>query len=86
MSVLLQILKMLNAKQRTLFISLFTDWEAEANELGYTSPEDLGDFVNDCMFNHLGFSVDDSSQLSRLVEVLRKPESVKAALAVVKMK
>jgi hypothetical protein len=86
MMVLLQILKQLTTKQQELFVALFTEWVDEANDLGYASDSELADFANDCMFNHFGFQVEDSGQLERLVTVLKNPESVKAALAVVKMK
>lgn len=84
MIVLLQVLKMLKPKQRELFVKLFTDWTAEANELGYTSDDDLGEFANNCMSSHFGFEIEDQSQLIRLVQVLKRPTSVQAALTMVR--
>ena len=86
MMILLQLLKQLNVKQQELFVALFTNWTEEANELGYSSDAELGDFVNDCMFNHLNVTIEDAGQLERLVDVLKRPESVKSALSVVRMR
>lgn len=81
--VLMQILKMLNKTQRRQFLALFSDLDYELDELGWRGNET--DLVNDMLFNHFGFSIEDKGQLQRLTEVILKPESLKAAVNTVNM-
>lgn len=83
MIYLMQILKMLNKKQRQQFLALFSDLDYELDELGWRGNET--DLINDMLFNHFGLSIEDEGQLKRLTEVILKPESLKAAVNTVGM-
>ena len=70
MIYLLQIMKMLNKEQRTLFIGLFDDLSYEIEDLGYEGME--SELVNDMLLNHLGIEIEDQMQLQRFTDCILK--------------
>lgn len=83
MIYLIQVLKMLDRKQRQQFLAIFSDLDYELDELGWRGNET--DLVNDMLFNHFGLSMEDETQLKMLTEVILKPESLKSAVNTVGM-
>jgi hypothetical protein len=83
MIYLIQVLKMLDKKQRQQFLALFSDLDYELDELGWRGNET--DLVNDMLFNHFGLSIEDKNQLKMFTDVILKPESLKAAVNTVGM-
>jgi len=77
----MQILKMLDRKQRQEFLALFSDLDYELDELGWRGNET--DLINDMLFNHFGFSLEDKAQLQMLTDSILKPGNLKAAAATV---
>jgi len=84
MIYLMQILKMLNKEQRKQFVELFSDLEYELDELGWRGDETT--LVNDMLFNHFGFSIEDEKQLERFTEAVLDKKKIESAFAVVNMK
>jgi hypothetical protein len=68
MIYLMQLLKMLDRKQRQEFLALFSDLDYELDELGWRGNET--DLVNDMLFNHFGLSMEDETQLKMLTDVI----------------
>ena len=68
MIYLIQLLKMLDRKQRQEFLTLFSDLDYELDELGWRGNET--DLVNDMLFNHFGLSMEDETQLKMLTDVI----------------
>lgn len=81
MIYLIQVLKMLDKKQRQQFLALFSDLDYELDELGWRGNET--DLINDMLFNHFGLSIEDSTQLQRLTDCILKPNMLKAAATTV---
>jgi len=79
MIYLLQILKMLDKKQRQEFVALFSDLDYELDELGWRGNET--DLVNDMLFNHFGMELEDKDQLQMLTDAILKPNVLKSAVA-----
>lgn len=80
MIYLIQLLKMLDRKQRQEFLTLFSDLDYELDELGWRGNET--DLVNDMLFNHFGLSIEDETQLKRLTEVILDKGKLASAVAV----
>ena len=68
MIYLIQLLKMLDRKQRQHFLALFSDLDYELDELGWRGNET--DLVNGMLFNHFGLSMEDETQLKMLTEII----------------
>ena len=68
MIYLIQLLKMLDRKQRQHFLALFSDLDYELDELGWRGNET--DLVNDMLFNHFGLSIEDKTQLKMFTDVI----------------
>ena len=82
MIYLIQILKLLSNHQKNQFLELFSDLDYEINELGYKGEE--SQLVNDMLFNHFGFTIDDEQQLRMITKVILKPDLLKSAINVSK--
>jgi hypothetical protein len=87
MIYLMQIMNMLNKKERTDLIHILEDLSFELEEMGWNSdPEGL---ISDILFNHFGFEMEDPKQLTWLTDwVLEKqnsPQSFKALLTTVNL-
>jgi len=61
MLYLLQLLKLLDNKQRKFFGVLFDDLSMEIEDMGYEGHET--ELVNEMLFNHFGLTVEDDKQL-----------------------
>lgn len=70
MFYLVQIIKMLNKEQRTLFIGLFDDLSFEIEEMGYEGME--GELINDMLMNHFGIEIYDMNQLDMFTACILK--------------
>lgn len=81
MLALLQIMKMLNKRQRQDFVALFSDLDYELDEMGWRGNET--DLINDMLFNHFGMSIDDDFQLKRLTDSILKKGNLELALKTV---
>ena len=68
MSDLIKLIISLSNKQRHEFLSLFADLEFELNELGWRGDETT--LVNDMLFNHFGFSIEDEDQLKNITDAI----------------
>ena len=68
MSDLIKLIISLSNKQRHEFLSLFADLDFELNELGWKGDETT--LVNDMLFNHFGFSIQDEDQLKNITDAI----------------
>lgn len=83
MIYLMQILKMLDKKQRQQFLAMFSDLDYELDELGWRGNET--DLVNDMLFNHFGMELEDKNQLQMLTDSILKKGNLQSAYNVVNM-
>jgi hypothetical protein len=66
MLFLIQLYKMVQDKD--YFIALFSDLDHELYEMGWIDdPETL---INDMLFNHFGYTLEDNWQLSQLTQCI----------------
>jgi len=76
---LLQLLRILNAKQRKMFIALFSDLDYELNEMGWsTDPTSL---ISDMLLNHLGVEITDAEQLEKITQAIINKQKFQSAIA-----
>lgn len=78
MIYLIQILRMMNKRQRQEFLALFSDLEYELDELGFRGNET--DLISGMLFNHYGLSIENEKQLRMLTDAILKPNNLKAAV------
>ena len=68
MIYLLQLYKMLDKKQKTLFINVFSDLDYELNEMGWSAdPETL---INDLLLDLFDLTIEDDRQLAKLTQTI----------------
>jgi len=70
MIYMIQILKMLNNRERKIFVKIFNDLSYEIEEMGYECFEE--ELVSDLLMNHLGLEIEDNSQLRMFTEYVLK--------------
>lgn len=68
MLYLLQLLRLLDNKQRKFFGVLFDDLSTEIDDMGYKGHET--ELVNDMLFNHFGFTLEDEQQLESFTKYI----------------
>jgi len=68
MLYLIPLIRMLNKKQRQIFIILFNDLSYELDELGYKGYE--VDLVEELIDNHFGIIFESDKQLNSLTECI----------------
>jgi len=70
MIYLIQIINMLNKKDKTLFTQIFNDLDYELTTLGYSQfPEDL---IEELLSNHFNIQMTDPKQLQILTDAILK--------------
>jgi len=70
MIYLIQIINMLNKKDKTLFTQIFNDLDYELTTLGYSHfPEDL---IEELLSNHFNIQMTDPKQLQILTDAILK--------------
>ena len=68
MLYLLQLYKMLDKKQKTIFINVFSDLDYELNEMGWSAdPETL---INDLLLDLFDLTIEDDRQLAKLTQTI----------------
>jgi hypothetical protein len=68
MIYLLQLYKMFDKKQKTLFINVFSDLDYELNEMGWSAdPETL---INDLLLDLFDLTIEDDRQLAKLTQTI----------------
>lgn len=83
---MIHLLQLLNRiDDLNLFESLFADLNQELKELELVADSDVVDYVNSIIEAHFGLVVENLRQLHSIVNVLRQPTKLKAALGVVRM-
>ena len=73
MIYLMQILKMMTAKQRQNFVALFDDLSYEIQDMGYEGFETQ--LVNEMLDDHFGIFLEDDSQLKMLTDYILKHQN-----------
>ena len=71
MIYMMQILRLLNKRERETLVAAFSDLSFEIEELGYEGLED--ELISDMLFNHFGIEMQEPKQLRWLTDwVLEK--------------
>lgn len=82
MFLLIQLLNAMTPTEQELFGKLFSDLDYELDEMGWRGNET--DLVNDMLFNHFGFSIDDEAQLQKITETILNKEKLRLTLSAAK--
>jgi predicted AAA+ superfamily ATPase len=70
MIYLIQLLKMMNKRQKELFVTLFNDLSYEIDELGYKNVE--SELIEEMLNNHFNLFIECDSQIQMLTKCILK--------------